>query len=107
MGECHSDIDYCKSLQVEELRDNLDSDGFKFELRNKALVSGNGLIRMKPFKDNASNGEEIITIPETPPAISNVGEEEQDDCDGFDLGFSPIVTRSYSLIQVYGHNKGR
>ena len=50
------------------------------------------------MEDNASNDEEITAIPEIPPAVSDVEEEEQEeDCDGFDLGFSPIVTHTVSF----------
>ena len=47
------------------------------------------------FEDNVSNDEGIT---KTPPAFSDEEEEEQEeDCDGFHLGFSPIVTHMSPL----------
>ena len=56
-GQCHCDIDYCETLQVEELRDNLNLDGFKFEPSNKALViwKWKWTDHDETFEDNASN----------------------------------------------------
>lgn len=48
------------------------------------------------FEYNASDDEEV-TVPETPPAVSDEEEEQEGDCDGFDLGFSPIVTHTVTF----------
>lgn len=93
------------TLQVGELRDNLNLDGFKFQPSNKGLV----IWRWKwTDKDDmfeytdSSDDEEITVIPETPPAVSDEEEqvkeeEKEEDCDGFHLGFSPIVTHTVTF----------
>ena len=92
------------TLQVEELRDNLNLDGFKFEPSNKALViwKWKWTDQDETFEDNASDDEEITVIPETPPAVSDEEEaeeeeEQEEECDGFHLGFSPIVTHTVTF----------
>ena len=49
------------TLQVEELRDNLNLDGFKFEPSNKALViwKWKWTDQDETFEDNASDDEEL------------------------------------------------
>ena len=68
---------------------------------NKALViwKWKWTDQDETFEHNASNDEKITAIPETPPAVSDVEEEDEqeEDCDGFDLGFSPIVTHTVSF----------
>jgi hypothetical protein len=64
-----------KHLQVEELRDDINLEGFKFEPSNKVLVIWEWKWTDQDNTDDndhdASNDEEITAIPETPPAVSD------------------------------------